>query len=108
MSYFIIDVLYDYIMQGSHATRKTGKVHEIEYYAPGPGEVFKLDKCGQSLRKVREKKHVPSWISNPNDNNNQLDSIQFGFTGSHAFWSVFVGHMINPELRLQACPWLVK
>ena len=41
--------------QGSHTTGKTGKVREIEYCAPGPWKVLKLDKCGQSPGKVREK-----------------------------------------------------
>ena len=87
--------------QGSHATGKTGKVREIEYWAPGPGKVLKLDKCVQSPGKVLEKKHIPSRISNPNDNNNQLDSVQFGVRRRpFAFWRSLFGNVTTAELRL--------
>ena len=99
--YIYYSMIRSSLEQGSHATKKTGKVREIEYCAPGPGKVLKLDKCRQSLGKVLEKKHILSWISNPNDNNNQLDSGQFGVRRRpFAFWRSWFGHVTTPELRL--------
>ena len=73
-------------------------VCENEYYPPGPGKILELDKCGQSTGKVWEKKHVPSQISIPNDDDNQLNSIQSRVhRWAFAFWLVFVGHMIIPN-----------
>ena len=99
--YIYYSVIRSSLEQGSHETGKTGKIREIEYCAPGPGKVLRLDKCRQSLGKVLEKKHILSWISNPYDNNNQLDSVQFGVRQRpFTFWRSWFGYVTTPELRL--------